>query len=595
MEIIKGIPVNRGMAAGKILKFSSDPFREETLLQKLSREFHDLEFRDIGRIKILRDSLYKKTTGRINIETEIKSFKQVLKKSKRELIATRKKLSRDINKKFSEIIDFQILALRDTNIYKRTIDLITDYGISSYLAVSIIFNERIELLRKNNKNKLKNRTYDLVDLYNRLVSGLIPAGLVENKFESGEQEDGLILVARKMYPTDLALIDLKKVKGIVIERQNIESHTSILIKSLHIPYIIKIDMPADDIKNGQTAILDGYNGKLILQPDKASLKKFLQSQKLESTKKPGKIKKNKKIPTLLATVNTMEEARSAAEMNVEGIGLFRSELSFLNGDIGLSLIKQSNAYREILELFPDRPVILRTLDLSGDKASFLSLMHKGPLAENDKKPLARKLCKRQLEALVRSSGYGSLIIAFPMVSRPEDMTMLKEQIMEITKRLGRTREAIKRDIPLCAFIETPAAVFALEEILDECNYINIGTNDLLSLVYARSRQLVRTSNSKDFLQPPTIEILRSIIDRAHKKCKKVTLCGGIAANPKFLPILVGMRVDNISVELKRYARVRSLLYELDPERCRRLVLRLEKLRTKKDIIRELCSFGVSNT
>lgn len=595
MEIIKGIPVNRGMAAGRIIKFSSDPFRKETLLQKLSREFHDLQFRDISRIKILRDNLYEKTTVRINIETEIKSFKQVLKKSKRELIATRKKLSQGINKKFSEIIDFQILALRDTNIYKRTIDLITDYGISSYLAVSIIFNERIELLRKNNKNKLKNRTYDLVDLYNRLVSGLIPAGLVENKFESGEQEDGLILVARKMYPTDLALIDLKKIKGIVIERQNIESHTSILIKSLHIPYIIKIDMPADDIKNGQTAILDGYNGKLILQPDKASLKKFLQSQKLESTKKPGKIKKNKKIPTLLATVNTMEEARSAAEMNVEGIGLFRSELSFLNGDIGLSLIKQSNAYREILELFPDRPVILRTLDLSGDKASFLSLMHKRPLAENDKKPLARKLCKRQLEALVRSSGCGSLIIAFPMVSRPEDMTMLKEQIMEITKRLGRTRKAIKRDIPLCAFIETPAAVFALEEILDECNYINIGTNDLLSLVYARSRQLVRTSNSKDFLQPPTIEILSSIIDRAHKKCKKVTLCGGIAANPKFLPILVGMRVDNISVDLKRYARVKSLLYELDPERCRRLVLRLEKLRTKKDIIRELCSFGVSNT
>ncbi len=594
MDIIRGIPVSRGLAIGKILKFSSYPLKEETLLQKLSREFHDLELKDIGRIKVLRDSLYERTTSKENTEREIKKFKHVLRRSKKELTCARKKLSQDISKKFSEIIDFQILALTDTNIYKRTIDLIKDYRISSYLAISIIFNERVELLRKNNKNKLKNRTYDLVDLYNRLVSGLSPAGLVENKFESGKQGGGFILVARKMYPTDLAAIDLKKIKGIVIERQNIESHTSILIKSLKIPYIIKIDRPADNIKDGQKAVLDGYNGKLILRPDKASLKKYHQFHRSEGIKKSGKKLKNKKIPILLATINTLEEARSAAAMDVEGIGLFRSELSFLNGDIGLSLVKQSNAYREILKLFPDRPVILRTLDLSGDKASFLNLIYKGPLAENNKKPLARKLCNRQLEALIRASGYGSLIIAFPMISRPEDMMMLKEQILSIKKRSSRTRREIKRDIPLCAFIETPAAFFALEEILKECDYINIGTNDLLSLVYARSRQLVRTSNSEDFLQPPTIEILRSIISRVHKKGKKVTLCGGIAASPKFLPILVGMEVDNISVELKRYASTRSRLYKLDPDRCKRLVLRLEKLKAKKDIIRKLSSFGVSN-
>ena len=594
MEIIKGIPVNRGMTAGKILKFSSEPLKEETLLQKLSREFHDLDLKDMGRIKVLRDSLYEKTSGKKNIDIEIKSFKRALRKSKKELVDARKKLSRDISRKFSEIIDFQILALKDANIYKRTIELIADYGIPSYLAVSIIFNERIEFLRKNDKNKLKNRTYDLVDLYNRLVSGLIPADQKKNKIESTKHGGDLILVAKKMYPTDLASIDLKKVKGIVIERQNIESHTSILIKSLHIPYIIKIDHPADSIKNGQIAILDGYNGKLILQPDKAHLKKIVQYQKSDGTKKPGEIKRNKKIPALLATVNTLEEARAAAALNVEGIGLFRSELSFLNGDIGFSLTKQLQAYKEILELFPDRPVTLRTLDLSGDKASLLNLAHNGPLPENARKPLARKIRKRQLEALVRASGYGSLIIAFPMVSRPEDMAFLREQVLKIIKNPGRFRRPVKKDIPLCAFIETPAAVFALEEILDACDYINIGTNDLLSLVYARSRQLIRTSNSEDFLQPPTLMVLRSIIDRANKRGKKVTLCGGIAASPKFLPIFVGMGIDSISVELKSYIRTRSILYELDPEKCRKLVLRLEKLKTKKDIIRELCSFGVSN-
>jgi phosphoenolpyruvate-protein kinase (PTS system EI component) len=218
MKVLKGLPVCRGIAIGKIYKFSSEPLRDKTLLQKLSKEFHDLDLKDIGRIKVLRNSLYEKVNGKENIENQVKEFKLVIKKSTKDLESARKKLSEDISEKFSEIIDFQILALKDSNIFNKTIDLIREYKISAYLAVSIIFNERIELLRKNNKKKFRNRTYDLVDLYNRLVSYLKTADTDMNGAGADGIDKDLILVSRRMFPTDLAKIDLKKVRGIVIEK-----------------------------------------------------------------------------------------------------------------------------------------------------------------------------------------------------------------------------------------------------------------------------------------------------------------------------------------------------------------------------------------
>ncbi len=590
MEIIKGMPVNRGLVIGRIFKFSSDPLREKTLLQKLEIEFHGLELSDIDRIKIIRDSFYEKITGREEIEKEICHFKKIVKKARKDLIKARKELSGHIDEKFSEILDFQILALKDTNIYKKTVELIRDPGISAYLAVSIIFNERIELFRKNELNKLRNRAYDLVDLYNRLVFELKPSHQKEEGLKTDKRSEDLILLTRKMFPSDLAKIELKKIKGMVIERQNTESHTSILIKSLEIPYMIKTDKPLEAIENGSRAVLDCYSGKLIINPDKSSLNKYLHYHDSRLKKPEDKKPENKKFPLLFATVNTLEEVRSAAMMGVEGIGLFRSELSFLNGDIGSSVKEQSNVYKKILQLLPDKPVTLRIIDLSGDKSSFLELIYKRPLEEDEKELLTSEVYNRQIEALVRASIYGNLIIAFPMISRPEEMADIREKVLMIAKESGITSKDLKEYIQLSAFIETPASVFALEGILDKCDSINIGTNDLLSLLYGKSRQLNTISHVEDFLQPPTIKILRNAVRIAHKKGKKVTVCGEMVSSKKFLPILIGLEADIISVEFKKYPSAKSLLYKFEPKKCRNLVRRLAKIETKKEIIGELASF-----
>ncbi len=592
MKVLKGLPVCRGIAIGKIYKFSSEPLRDKTLLQKLSKEFHDLDLKDIGRIKVLRNSLYEKVSGKENIENQVKEFKLVIKQSTKDLVSARKKLSKDISEKFSEIIDFQILALKDSNIFNKTIDLIKEYKISAYLAVSIIFNERIELLRKNNKKKFRNRTYDLVDLYNRLVSYLKTADTDMSGAGADGKDKDLILVSRRMFPTDLAKIDLKKVRGIVIEKQNIQSHTSILIKSLKIPYLIKIKNNVNEIIDGQKAILDGFNGKLIIQPGRDTEKKYIKHSK-DSIKRIGSFKKNKGLPDILASINTIEEARQASSMGVRGIGLFRTELSFLNGDIGLAVDDQFEAYSNILKLFPKRPVTLRTLDLSGDKQEYINLISKETLTASGSRSFIRKTCNAQMKALIKASKYGELTVAFPMVSKAEEMASLKEQILTIQKKLSGADPKNTSPVSLDAFIETPAGVYALEDILDHTDTISIGTNDLLALVYGGSRQSSRPQRSDDLLHPITIRLLCQIIEHCHNKKQKVSVCGGIAANPKFLPILVGMRADSISVELKRYREVLDHANKLDPAKCIKLVLDLRKMKTKKEIIDTLCSFGAN--
>jgi len=198
-------------------------------------------------------------------------------------------------------------------------------------------------------------------------------------------------------------------------------------------------------------------------------------------------------------------------MGARGIGLFRTELSFLNGDIGLTVAAQFEVYSNILKLFPKRPVTLRTLDLNGDKQAFINLISKETLSASGARTLIRRTCSDQMKAIVKASKYGKLTVAFPMVSKAEEMASLKKQILSIQEKLAGSDPRITSAVSLSAFIETPAGVYALEDILKHTDAISIGTNDLLTLVYAGSRQSNRPYISDDLLHPITIRLLCQII------------------------------------------------------------------------------------
>ncbi|MGM0365634.1 MAG: putative PEP-binding protein [Actinomycetota bacterium] len=583
MKVIKGITVCKGYVAGKIFIASTGTRREKTLLQTLSKEFYGLNIENVKKIEILRKGLEQKKLKPGEIDSEIRKFQHAITASRKDLLAAKNKLKKSVSEKFSEIIDFQMLALKDTNIFDRVVDIIKSYRVSAYLAVSIVFNERIELLKQNKREKFKNRIYDLIDLYNRLVTRLKSTDLGKGGSQPGK-ESSLIMVTRNLFPTDLAEIDFSRVKGIVSAKGSIESHTSILIKSIKVPYLINLDEEISKLKNYQYAILDGYLGILIVDPDPATLDKYQKftSPQLQAEKtRPGRHTDTKF--SIMVNINSTGEAIEAKKIGVKGIGLFRTELSILNGDMGLTLEKQYLNYRKILALYGERPVTLRMLDLSGDKQALINLLYKESFRKEELRPKIEKILEIQLEALLKASTCGNLSISLPMVSKPEDIIAFKAMLQKVEKRLSQKKEAYREKIPVVAIIETPGAVFSLDYIIPNVDSLSIGTNDLLSLSYAVSRISTTAMENENFLYLPTLKMLQHIIRRVHRHDKKVTVCGEIASHPYYVPLLVGMGIDGFSIGLRNYNRVKNILDNLDPAECSNLVKKAFSASTKEEI------------
>jgi len=585
MKVIKGITVCKGYVIGKTVIARSRIKGERTLLQTLSKEFYGLDIENVKKIEVLRKGLEQKKLNSAEIQSEIQRFRHAISASRKDLLDAKDKLKKSISEKFSEIIDFQILALKDTNIFDKVVDIIKSYRISAYLAVSIVFNERIELLKRNKREKFKNRVYDLIDLYNRLITRLKSTDMGEDNSRPA-REKSLIMVTKNLFPTDLAEIDFNQVKGIVSARGSIESHTSILIKSIKVPYLINLDEEIRNLENGQVAILDGYLGILIVNPDAATLDKYQQfiSPVVQIEKeKPAPAQQIDTKFSIMVNVNSTSEAVEAKKMEVGGIGLFRTELSILNGDMGLTLDKQYQNYKKILALYGDRPVTLRMLDLSGDKQALINLLYKESFKKEEIKPKIEKLLEIQLEAMLKASVYGNLSISLPMVSKPEDIMVFKDMLSKVRDRLSKKGEGYKKSIPLVAIIETPGAVFSLDYIIPNVDSLSIGTNDLLSLGYAVSRFATTAMEKENFLYLPTLKMLQYIIRVVHRYNKKVTICGEIASHPYYVPLLVGMGIDGFSIGLRNYYRVKNMLNTLNQKECSKLVKKALSVNTKQEI------------
>ncbi|MDD3776071.1 MAG: PEP-utilizing enzyme [Actinomycetota bacterium] len=589
MEVIKGIIACRGCVIGKTLVTETVHKREKTLLQTLSKEFYDLDIENVEKIEVLKKDLDQKKLKHGDIQAEIDRFRLAIKSSRQTLVEAKGKLKKNISEKFSEIIDFQILALKDTNIFDKVIQIIGDYRISAYLALSIVFNERIELLKRNKKEKFKNRIYDLIDLYNRLVGYLKPTAQENTSLAGKKGQAPLILITNNLFPTDLAEINFDRIKGIVSQKGSLESHTSILVKSIKIPYLIQAESQVNHIKNNQTAILDGYLGILILDPDPATLQKYqdycfpashleIASQKIKS-----------RLP-VMANINSAREALEAKKMGAEGIGLFRTELSILNGDMGLTLEKQYQNYKTILSAYGKQPVTLRMLDLSGDKQALINLLYKQSFNREEIKPKINEILKIQLEAMLMASVCGNLSISLPMVSKPEDIINFKQILAEAQQKLIQKGIKFKSDIPLIAIIEAPASIFSLDYILANTHSISIGTNDLFSLSFAASRFNQTGTNEQNFLYQPTLKMLRFIIEEAKKYKKQVTVCGEAASHPYYIPLLIGMGISGLSVGLRNYFKVKDMLKLLDIKKCAQLARETAALETKPQIEKLIKSY-----
>ncbi len=478
---------------------------------------------------------------------------------------------KDIAEKEAEIITAQLLMLEDPELIEAVYKFLKK-GFTTPLSVKKAFEVYISLMEKLNNKYLKERIKDIEDVEDRILRAIL------NKPRRGLSllSSPVIVFTKDLSPSDTAGIDRKNVLGIVTEEGGRTSHTAILSEALGIPAVLGIPKITDEIKDGELVIIDGKNGEIIVSPDEETVKVY--KEKISARKREEKgafekrfqpaITKRGRHIEISANIGGLEDVDSALSMGADSIGLFRTEFLFLEREEPPTEEEQFEIYKEIVEKFGEKGVVVRTLDIGGDKQvpyirhlkeeqnPFLGIRGiRLSLIEKD-------LFKTQLRAILRASAYGKVRIMYPMVATKEEIIKANSILEEAKNKLKEERIPFDPEIEVGIMIEIPAAALNTEELIVYADFFSIGTNDLIQYTFAADR----TNNALDYLYLPThpaiLKLIEITVNASHQKGKWTGVCGEIAGDPDVVPYLVKLGVDELSMSPQKIPRIKGIVREL---------------------------------
>lgn len=465
--------------------------------------------------------------------------------------------------------------LDDPFVYNVAVDTVKQ-GESAAFAWNAAIGRQAEQLAAMNNALLAGRAADLRDVGNRVAR--IMAGLPQETIPK-DLPPNIILVTRDLTPSDTATLDPRQVAGICTTLGGASSHSAILARSMGIPALSGVDPRILEQENGTPAVLDTSRGYLLLQPSSAVLEEIQKEQQEQSEKRARALAaKDQPAVTqdgvtieIAGNIGNIAEARSVVEFGGEAVGLFRSEFLYQGMAAAPGEAQQTEAYKAVLETLGDRPVIVRTLDVGGDKPlPYLPL----PKEENPflgergiriglDKPA---LLAQQLRALLKASSAGRLRIMFPMVSSLFELNLAKKLLQREAQALSIGTEMIQVGI----MIEVPSAAVMADLLADHVDFFSIGTNDLTQYVLAIDRGHPKLASFADGLHPAVLRLIEMTVNAAHAKGKWVGICGGLAGEREAVPVLVGLGVDELSVSVPIIPEVKSWVRQLNRSDCRQL-------------------------
>ncbi|TCL65342.1 phosphoenolpyruvate--protein phosphotransferase [Hydrogenispora ethanolica] len=468
------------------------------------------------------------------------------------------------------------MMLADPELQSAVAALIASEKVNAEYALKTVMDQYIDLIGQAESDYLKERAADLRD-----VAGRVTAALQGVPYQTlSGINDPVILVADDLLPSETAQLDRSKVLGIVTALGGPTSHTAIMARTFGLPAVVGAAEAPALIRSGDPLIVDGAAGRVIVQPAPeereayaAARARFLEERaQLAALKNAPAVTRDGHPVELAANIGGPKEVPLALEHGATAIGLFRTEFLYMDQASAPSEEQQFKAYQSVLAQMGERPVIVRTLDIGGDKQ--LPYLPIGAELNPFLGYRALRLCldrrdlfKTQLRAIYRASVHGNLRIMFPMVSGVEELRAAKAVAAEVREELAAAGIPFRPDVPLGIMIEIPAAALISDLLAQEADFFSIGTNDLIQYSLAVDRTNQKVAALYNPFHPGVLRLLKLTVDNAHRAGKWVGLCGETGGDPRLIPVLVGLGLDELSMNAGALPAAKKRLRELDFKAC----------------------------
>jgi phosphoenolpyruvate-protein phosphotransferase (PTS system enzyme I) len=526
-------------------------------------------------------------------EAEVNRFREALATSKSELEAIREKANEDLGADKAAIFDAHLLVLSDPELISPIEDKIKNEKVNAETALKETADMFVSMFESMDNEYMRERAADIRDVTKRVLAHLLGVQVSNPSMISEE----VIIIAEDLTPSDTAQLNREFVKGFTTDIGGRTSHSAIMARSMEIPAVVGTKEVTSEIKNGDLVIVDGLNGEVHINPTPEVVEQYKkENEQYEKQKQEwAKLVNEKTVSAdgthveLAANIGTPKDLEGVVNNGGEGVGLYRTEFLYMGRNELPSEEEQFEAYKAVLEGMGDKPVVVRTLDIGGDKElPYLDL-------PKEMNPFlgyrAIRLCldeqsifRTQLRALLRASSYGNLKIMFPMISNLNEFREAKSILEEEKSKLVEAGEKVTDSIEVGIMVEIPSTAVMADVFAKEVDFFSIGTNDLIQYTMAADRMNERVSYLYQPYNPAILRLVKMVIDAAHKEGKWAGMCGEMAGDEIAIPILLGLGLDEFSMSATSILKARSQIRNLNKSDMEALANEVLALDTNDSVI-----------
>lgn len=529
----------------------------------------------------------------VDKEAEKRRLEQAISRSKAELEKITDYAKRELGAEKAEILAAQLLVLNDPELLNPVFERIGSEGVNAEFALKESADGFVSMLESMDSDYMRERAKDIRDVTNRVTAHLLGVPIPDPSLISEE----VVIISEDLTPSDTAQLNRRYVKGFATDIGGRTSHSAIMARTLEIPAVVGARLATSRIEHGTVVIVDGLEGEVIIDPSPETMVQYeakkaqYETQKAEWAKlvqEPTVTKDGKRVE-LAANIGTPADVNSVLENGGEAVGLYRTEFLYMGKDRLPTEEEQYTAYKTVLEKMNGKPVVVRTLDIGGDKElPYLKL-------PKEMNPFlgfrAIRLCleeqaifRTQLRALLRASVHGNLKIMFPMIATLSEFRAAKAVLVEEKEKLAAEGVETAEQMEVGIMVEIPSTAVLADQFAQEVDFFSIGTNDLIQYTMAADRMNERVSYLYQPFNPAVLRLISMVINAAHKEGKWVGMCGEMAGDPMAVPILLGLGLDEFSMSATSILPARAQIKELNSERAKSVKEAVLSMKTAEEVI-----------